>query len=174
MALHEFLLRAARLKETPRRGWQAVGIPDPESVAEHAFSTAVAALVLAAERGLDPGKAACLALVHDIAEVETGDTLPGEVDPEEKRLRETAAQGTLAALLPAKARAHLGSLWREYAERATPEARLVRELDKLDMAVQAARYRERGTPPEKLARFRRSAEQGITDPEMREILRRLA
>lgn len=69
--------------------------------------------------------------------------------------------------------AHIQALWEEYEAQATPESRLVRDLDKLEMVVQAFEY-ERDQPAIDLAdffnstrgKFRHAVTQGV-DEEVR-------
>jgi len=139
-ALLRFFHLAGRLKETPRAGWALRGIADPESVAEHSHRMALLALVLAprAEPPLDAARCVAMALVHDLAEALVGDITPFDgVDADEKRRREEEAMRTLAALAGDDAPL---ALWREYAAAATPEARFVKELDRLETVLQASEY----------------------------------
>jgi putative hydrolase of HD superfamily len=142
-ALLRFFHLAGRLKETPRAGWALRGIADPESVAEHSHRMALLALVLAprAEPPLDAARCVSMVLVHDLAEALVGDITPFDgVEAEEKRRREEEAMRTLAALAGDDA---LLDLWREYAAAETPEARFVKELDRLETVLQASEYEAR-------------------------------
>ncbi|MFH1462774.1 MAG: HD domain-containing protein [Pseudomonadota bacterium] len=138
--LRALLLEALRLKELPRAGWVRAGVPAPESVAAHSWGVAWLVLALCPP-GVDRGRALALAVLHDLAEVRAGDLTPADgVPAAEKSAREARA---LAGLMgPLEGRAELAGLWREFEARSTPEARFVRACDKLDMALQAARYRE--------------------------------
>jgi putative hydrolase of HD superfamily len=142
-ALLRFFHLAGRLKETPRAGWALRGIADPESVAEHSHRMALLALVLAprAEPPLDAARCVAMALVHDLAEALVGDITPFDgVEAEEKRRREEEAMRTLAALA---GDGEPLALWREYAAAGTPEARFVKELDRLETVLQASEYGSR-------------------------------
>ena len=87
-----------------------------------------------------------LALIHDIAEAETGDC-PKSVQrahPEKKKLKnaqELAAMEKYRALLPAELGSRIFDLWREYEDKKTPESRLVTALDKIDANLQANLHR---------------------------------
>lgn len=131
------LLEILRLKALPRAGWLRVGIAHPESVAGHSWGLAWLVLVLCPE-DLDRERALSLAVVHDLPEVLAGDTTPHDaISPAEKRRKETAAADQLFAESPV-----LRGLWQEYEDHATPESRLVHQLDKLDMALQAVQYQK--------------------------------
>ncbi|HEV8359378.1 MAG TPA: HD domain-containing protein, partial [Candidatus Thermoplasmatota archaeon] len=71
------VLEAEALKRTPRAGWKRVGIARPESVADHSWRLALMAMLYAEMLGLDAGKAARIAVLHDLAEARTGDAMPG-------------------------------------------------------------------------------------------------
>ena len=83
-----------------------------------------------------------LALVHDIAEAETGDCTKAvqRAHPEAKILKdkqELAAMEKYRDLLPFELGSRIFELWREYEDKKTPESRLVTALDKIDANLQA-------------------------------------
>lgn len=136
--LRDRLIEILALKELPRTGWVRVGVPGPESVAAHSWGVAWLVLALCPE-GLDPGRALAMAVLHDVAEVRVGDLTPHDgVDAAEKSAREQRAIIDLLGPLPAGR--ELTELWWEYEYGASAEARFVRACDRLDMALQAARY----------------------------------
>jgi putative hydrolase of HD superfamily len=132
------------LKQLYRQGWLRRGIPDQrcESVAEHSFAVAVLAMLLCDQRypHLDSRRVVRMALVHDFAEIYAGDIIPADNLPAvEKQARERTAIERIVADMPA-GEAYL-ALWEEFEAGATPEAQLVRQVDRLEMALQAAVYR---------------------------------
>jgi putative hydrolase of HD superfamily len=136
-ALRAVLIETLQLKELPRAGWVRAGVPAPESVADHSWGVTWLALALCPP-GLDRGRVLAMAVMHDLAEVRTGDLTPADGVPADEKAR---CEGeALAALLAPLGRPDLLDLWREFEARATPEARFVRACDKLDMALQARRY----------------------------------
>lgn len=168
----EFVRRAFALKDTARKGWTRVGVQRPESVADHAWGVALLALAVADARpGLDRARLLELALVHDLAEAVTGDLVPGDyADRAEKLGREREAMESLVEWAPIALRRRLLDRFEEYATSASDEAKLVHELDKLEMAFQADRYRARGVPVED---FLASADAGVKDEKLRQGLARL-
>lgn len=104
------------------------------------------AFVVGALPGYDAAKCIKLALVHDVAEAVVGDITPHDgVPPAEKHAREAAVVERMQVQLGlhgpfAGCGAELFELWREYEGCATPEARLVKDLDKLEMILQAHEY----------------------------------
>lgn len=131
--------------------------------------------LLAPLAGLDVHKAVLLAIFHDDPEIITGDIVTHGLPPEEKarakankRLAEEAAMRTLMAPFDAPGEQYL-ALWIEYADGSSPEAIFVRELDKVEAAMQSVRYWELGYPSDPEA-FITSAEQEVTLPMLRELL----
>jgi putative hydrolase of HD superfamily len=152
------LLEAVRLKALPRAGWVRKGVPHPESVASHSWGVAWLALALLPE-GLDRGRALAYAVLHDLPEVRAGDITPVDgISPEEKQRREREGMRGLAAPLPS----HLAALWEAYEAQADDEARFVRQLDRLDMALQALAHHEAGHTG--MGEFLDSAERVVRHP----------
>ncbi len=131
-----FIRDAEALKNTLRSGHTSAG--RPESTAEHSWRLALFAVVLKDELGdMDFAKILMLCLVHDLGEAINGDVPATEgADPAIKSARERRDLATLLAPLPAAARERLMALWEEYEADATPEARFVKGLDKLETMVQ--------------------------------------
>jgi putative hydrolase of HD superfamily len=163
--LRTALLEALRLKELPRTGWVRAGVEGPESVAAHSWGVAWLVLVLC-PRHVDLERALAMAVLHDLAEVRTGDITPRcGVPPERKSTAERRAlQGMLGGLPRGGA---LHGLWEECEQRQSLEARFVRACDKLDMALQAARYT--GEQGLELQEFVDSALAELDDPMMRAL-----
>jgi putative hydrolase of HD superfamily len=159
-----------QLKALKRAGWVRVGVPNPESVAGHSYGVAMLALVLGPQLGVDVGRLLQLALVHDLGEARVGDLTPADgVSEAEKKRREGDAVAAIVAGLPQGSA--LVELWQEYAANATPEARIVHQLDKLDLAAQALAYEERDGLD--LSEFWASARSALAEPRLIEIYDRL-
>ena len=139
MDLFGFYRVASRLKYTKRTGWiRKTPQADVESVADHSLMTAMLALILAKGRGLDAQRCAALAVVHDLAESIVGDLLPNEVSAERKHAMERDAIGEIADVLGDGD--IVSRLYEEYETGMTEEARLVHQVDKLELALQAVSY----------------------------------
>jgi putative hydrolase of HD superfamily len=135
----EFYRVASRLKGVRRAGWvRKIPSVDVESVADHSLMAAMLSLVLAEDAGLDAHRCAAMAVVHDLAESVVGDLLPDEVPQDEKHARERAAIDSIAESLGGSD--VLLSLYSEYDAGTSDEARLVHQVDKLEMALQAISY----------------------------------
>lgn len=171
----EFLRRALALKDQMRRGWMRIGIERPESVADHSWGVALLVLGAAEERPhLDRARLLELAITHDLAEAIVGDLIPGEYAHKgEKIARERRALEDLVDTLPLPLRGRLLARFEELASDATEEARLVHQLDKLEMALQADRYHSQGRPSGDLEGFYESAARGVSDQKLAHVLEKL-
>jgi putative hydrolase of HD superfamily len=168
--------RLMRLKRLYRQGWLKRGLPEGlcESVAEHSFGTAFLALLLAGESGeagvfgkVDSSHAALLALVHEMGESYAGDITP--VDGVSREAKEKLErESILRALEGHPDREWLLSLWEEFEEGATPEAAFVRQLDRLEMGLQAALQEAEGFPG--MGEFYDSARRTVVEPRLRSLL----
>ncbi|HEY3451038.1 MAG TPA: HD domain-containing protein [Myxococcales bacterium] len=158
----DVLLEAVKLKALPRAGWVRKGVPSPETVASHSWGVAWLVLAVSPE-GIDLAKALTYATLHDLAEVRVGDLTPVDrVAPEEKSRREHEA---ISALTQSLGRPELAARWDAFENGVDREARLVRELDKLDMALQALSHHEAGRPG--MREFFESADRAVRDPALR-------
>jgi putative hydrolase of HD superfamily len=127
-----FLVEADKLKTILRRTPLADG-SRLENSAEHSWHLALAAMILAehAPPGVNVGHVLELVVIHDLVEIDAGDTFA--YDPEHtlsKSARERAAADRLFGLLPAAQGAHIRALWEEFEEYQTPEARFANALDR--------------------------------------------
>lgn len=104
-----------------------------ENSAEHSWHVAVMALVLAehANERVDVGHVLKLLLVHDIVEIDAGDTYVYDTDGQaDKDVREQEAAARLFGLLPPEQAAELRAWWDEFEAAVTPEAKFARALDR--------------------------------------------
>jgi putative hydrolase of HD superfamily len=105
-----------------------------ENTAEHSWHLAMAVLVLSpfAEEKIDLSRALKMALVHDIVEIDAGDTFVYDtVASLDKQAREEAAAERIFGLLPAPLDTELHSIWIEFECLSCPESRFVAGLDRL-------------------------------------------
>jgi 5'-deoxynucleotidase YfbR-like HD superfamily hydrolase len=158
--LVEFFRKSGKLKNIPRTGWIRIGIKSPESVADHTFRTALLCMVFSSLEGLDELKMLQMALIHDLPEVIVGDLTPLEKVREDKNSEE-AAMKSLLAFLPKGVRDKYVKVWHEYTGNESAEARAVRQLEKLEMAMQAREYEKASEVKGDLKVFTKSAEESI-------------
>lgn len=167
--LIKFLEITGILKQTERTGWVEVGVYQPESVADHTFRTAFLCMLYADMEALDPLKLVRMALIHDLPEAVIGDLTPSQKTTESKEKEETAISQILS-LLPKNQREKYLAVWNEYQEGKTREAKTVRQLEKIEMALQAKEYQKLGSASQNLERFIKSAEEATVWPELRRLL----
>ena len=158
------------LKQLYRQGWLRGGVPRErcESVAEHSFGVAMLAFWLAQARPeLDAAKVLRMALLHDLGEVYAGDITPGDgVNEGEKHRREAEGVRTILSRLP-DGQGDI-QLWDEFEAGVSPEARFVRQIDRLEMGLQAAVYQRQGLIAGD--EFFESARQALIDPDLSMLL----
>ncbi len=141
-------------------------------MADHSFAVALLALYEGERRGLDLEKLLKLALIHDLEEAIIGDLTPRDKayrgTSRVQRDRERAIRELLSKL-PAKSRPAYFELWIDLRERRSKEARLVHQLDKVEMAFQAKEYGKR-TGQRKMRDFYDSANRETSDPILKKAL----
>lgn len=178
-----------QLKTLPRTGWVDRGISaeKAESVADHSYFTMLIAWVVAHnDDSLDANRVLQLALIHDAAEAIAGDIPPYDpadipTDPDarrqffsvrlnhspESRARkdaiESAAAEQVMTMLPDSVRSTWRQLWHEYEQQESPEARLVKQVDKLEVFIQSRLYAKQ-YPEAPVIGFADMARQAIDHP----------
>jgi putative hydrolase of HD superfamily len=170
----KLFLQSGRLKTERRRGWvKKLGLSHPESVADHSYRTALMAMVISDSRGLDTERALRLALLHDLPEAIVGDAMPEERSGKHKTDVETEALEEMLKDVPQAVRRLYRGVWSDFVEGKSEEARLVRQLDKLEMAIQAREYADASGDPKPAREFWASARALVTDEGLLEILRQV-
>jgi putative hydrolases of HD superfamily len=143
--LLDLFLELQILDRVPRSGYVLRGVHDPESVTEHSWHVLFLVWALGSRiDGIDLARAVEIALVHDIAELRVGDlprTASHYFPDGAKKSAELAAMSDVLGPLPE----HALDRYREYQDAATPEARLVKACDKLQLMLKVAVYERWGT-----------------------------
>ncbi len=129
-----FILEVEGLKQIFRQTLLP-GDRRPENDAEHSWHLSLMAILLSEHARvpeLDLLQVVKMLLIHDIVEIDAGDTFAyDEVGNEDKEVREKAAAARLFNLLPAEQALAIRALWDEFEERVTPEAQYAAALDRL-------------------------------------------
>ncbi len=152
-----FVVELDRLKQVLRHTVVTDGTRR-ENSAEHSWHLAMMALVLAdtADEPVDPLQVARLVLVHDIVEIDAGDTFVYDTDGREtKAAREHAAADRLFGLLPDGEGDELRACWLEFEHGTSAAARFARSLDRLqplllNYASAGQAWREHGITAEQV------------------------
>lgn len=129
-----FITEIDRLKRIFRQN-VVIGTTENENDAEHSWHMAVMAMVLSeysTEKNLDMLKVLKLILVHDLVEIDAGDTFCyDDKGLEDKAEREKKAADRLFGILPEEQAKEIFQLWREFEELETPEAGFAACMDRL-------------------------------------------
>jgi len=152
-----FLLECDKLKLVVRRN-ELADASRRENTAEHSWHLVLFALTLAehAAPGLDLGKVVRLCALHDLVEIDAGDTFFWDAKGyEDKELRERAAAKRLFGMLPANQSTEMEALWEEFEASETPEALYANAIDRLAPVLLNAHsggrsWRENGITAEKI------------------------
>ena len=130
----EFILEIDKLKHVLRQTI-LMDTSRKENSAEHSWHIALTVMILseyAGDEGIDFFRVMKILLVHDLIEIDAGDTYcyddRGRKDQAE---REKAAADRIFNILPADQARVFRELWDEFEERKTPESRFANALDRV-------------------------------------------
>lgn len=128
-----FIMEIDKIKKINRQTYLADG-SRPENDAEHSWHLATMCFLLKeyANEEFDVLRTMEMVLIHDMIEIDAGDTYA--YDPaanESKKERELKAADRIFNLLPQDQAQYVRSLWDEFEEGETPEARFANALDKI-------------------------------------------
>ncbi|MFH9400838.1 HD family hydrolase [Streptomyces sp. NPDC017638] len=128
-----FLVEVDQLKTILRQSPLAAA-DRRENDAEHSWHLAMMVVILAehSDEPIDIGHTVQLVLLHDLVEIYAGDTpLYDSAAGVDQHEREVAAAEELFGLLPEDQARRMRSLWDEFEERRTPEAKFAKAMDRL-------------------------------------------
>lgn len=167
----EFLVEIDKLKHVVRQTWLMDG-SRRENDAEHSWHLAALALLLgeyAAEPGLDLLRVLKMVVVHDLVEIDAGDTFAYDtVGAKDKELREQRAAERIFNILPTDQATEIRSLWNEFEARQTPEARYATALDRFQPILhnyytQGKAWRHHGITADQVIQRNRSIAEGAPE-----------
>ncbi len=132
----DFIHFLEKLKKEMRHSYLSDG--RQEDVAQHSWRMGLMAMTIIPEENVDVSRCVKMALVHDLPEAIAGDVFALDVTAKKgKHERELNAMKEICTKLENKNIGNeLFSLWNEYEEAATAEARFVKLLDKLEVLIQ--------------------------------------
>jgi putative hydrolase of HD superfamily len=155
-----FIRELDKLKRVQRQTWLN-DASRRENSAEHSWHIAVAAMILAehaADGAVDVARVVQMLLVHDIVEIDAGDTFCYDRAAVARQSADEArAAERLFGMLPPDQAAGFRDLWEEFEARQTPEALLANALDRLqpilnNVASQGKSWRANGITREQVRR----------------------
>lgn len=164
-----FLLEADRLKSVTRATRLTDGSRH-ENSAEHSWHLTLFALTLAphAPPGVDRDRVIRMLILHDLVEIDAGDT-PVFAEEGAQATDEAAAADRLFNLLPPDQATEFRALWDEFEAAETPDARFAKSLDRfqppnLNLANGGGSWRDYAVTEDKfLARVAPKIERGAPD-----------
>lgn len=169
----QFLNYVSKLKHLDRTGWVLKGVTKPETVAGHMYRMAIMSAFLVDDPTIDMNRCIKMSIVHDIGESIIGDITPSDgVDEAYKNKIETEAIEKLAGLVASKSADEIRQLFQEYEDGKTKEAKLVKDLDRFDMVLQAYEYERMEGKPGFLQEFFDSTKEKLAGahPKVKELL----
>jgi len=170
----DFFKTAVNLKNISRQGWiNKLSLKHPESVADHSYSMAIMGMIISDLENYNSEKILKMILLHDLAESKIGDYTPDQISKENKIKIENNAYDEIINFLPDTLKLQYRQIWEEYQEQESPESKIIHQIDKLEMALQAKMYQKEGSPKEAVESFFKSAENEITHPKLKELFYRI-
>ncbi len=143
----EFQQKISALKYLRRTGWCMRHVPKAETVAAHSWRMALMAMQKKSELkplNVDMATIIEMCILHDVAEAVVGDIIPEHEQKSDKRIsKEEKKEMEMRAIDDFAERYHfpkLRKLFNEYEDQQTMEAKIVKDLDKIDMLLQAYEY----------------------------------
>jgi putative hydrolases of HD superfamily len=135
-----------KIKKVKRSGWTREGIEDPESVADHSYRVAVMAVIFGDKLGVDTNKLIKMALMHDLGEGVIGDVIDQRGIKTDIKLKEEKDKEKIEKVKQIFSSGDENSTFSELQEESlgvgSEEAKMLKQLDGLEMAVQALEYEE--------------------------------
>ncbi len=128
----DFILELDKLKGVTRKT-RPLGLDRFENSAEHSWQIAMLAISLAhfAESPIDIDRVVGMLLVHDIGEIDTGDTIVYATEGwAERKVAEQVAVTRIFGMLPAAHQSKFMALWLEFEAGTTAEARFANAADR--------------------------------------------
>ncbi|HVU25951.1 MAG TPA: HD domain-containing protein [Opitutus sp.] len=167
----EFIVECDRLKEIFR---QTVNTRSrrAENDAEHSWALCLCAIVLAEHAnvpGLDLLRVLKMVVVHDLVEIDAGDTFAYDTaGMADQHAREALAADRIFGLLPADQASEFRGLWDDFEEKATPEAKFATAVDRfqpmlLNCRTDGAAWRRHGITEDRVVARNRHIAAGCTE-----------
>ncbi|OJZ15068.1 MULTISPECIES: HD domain-containing protein [Sphingobacterium] len=134
----EFIKEIDKIKYIQRRT-KLFNSDRPENDAEHSWHLALMAIVLLehANQSVDLLKVVKMVLIHDIVEIDAGDTFIYDTGKNHTNtIAERLAAQRIFGILPGQQAEELIAIWEEFEAGQTPEAQFARAMDRLEPLLQ--------------------------------------
>lgn len=132
-----FIVEIDKLKDVYRKT-RPVGLDRYENSAEHSWHVCVAALMLKeyADQEIDIDRVIKMLLIHDLGEIDAGDTIIFAGETQEIKEEEAAGLERLFAMLPEASASEYMALWYEFEAGETADSRYAKAIDRIPPLLQ--------------------------------------
>ncbi|HEY6527331.1 MAG TPA: HD domain-containing protein, partial [Cellvibrionaceae bacterium] len=132
----DFLIEVEKLKGIERKT-SPIGLARRENSAEHSWHLCVLALLVHSNANdkVDLLKVLKMLIVHDLGEIDAGDTLIYAAGAD-TQVREEAGMRRICQLLPQPLRDELMAVWLEFVAGESPESQFAQAIDRVPRIVQ--------------------------------------
>ncbi|MEC4724370.1 HD domain-containing protein [Shewanella sp. D64] len=127
-----FIVEIEKLKDVQRKT-RPVGLQRYENSAEHSWHVCLVALMLKdhANENIDIDRVIKMLLIHDLGEIDAGDTIIYASETQELKDKEAGGLKRLLAILPQGQGGEYLSLWYEFESGETPDAAFAKAIDRV-------------------------------------------
>jgi putative hydrolase of HD superfamily len=139
-----YIFELGVLKKFQHSGTKMAGVKDPDTIAEHAYRTAIIGYILATMEKANPEKTALMCLLHDNAEARITDLHKVARRYIDSKDAEMQAYTDQTENLPYEIGKTFLDLFQEYEHPKNKEAVIARDADMLETAFQAKEYLDMG------------------------------
>lgn len=128
----KFIVEVEKLKDVQRKT-KPVGLDRFENSAEHSWHVCLSALMLKdfADEEIDIGRVMKMLLIHDLGEIDAGDTIVYASETDEVKAREASGFKRVISILPDERAAEFLDFWHEFESGDTPDSRFARAVDRV-------------------------------------------
>lgn len=164
-----FIVEIEKLKNVLRKT-KPVGLERFENSAEHSWHVCVSALMLQsfANEPVDIDRVIKMLLIHDLGEVDVGDTIIYASETEELKAEEAAGVKRILSILPGGMGDDYLELWHEFEAGETADSRFAKAIDRVppllhNLHGQGHSWRKHGVSKERVFSLNQRIEQGSED-----------
>ncbi|WP_432460508.1 HD domain-containing protein [Agarivorans sp. QJM3NY_25] len=162
----DFIVEIEKLKDVHRKT-RPVGLDRYENSAEHSWHVCLAALMLkdSANQPVNIDRVIKMLLIHDLGEVDAGDTIIYASETPELKKKEQAGLARIFALLPEGQAEQYLSLWLEFEAGETADSKFAKAIDRVppllhNLHGDGHSWKENKVPKEKVFAVNRRIAEG--------------
>lgn len=164
-----FIVEIEKLKDIHRKT-RPVGLERYENSAEHSWHVCLTALVLKdyANEPVDIARVIKMLLIHDLGEIDAGDTIIYASETPALKAKEEAGLARVFGLLPGDQAEQYLSLWREFEAGETADAKFAKAIDRVppllhNLHGEGHSWKEHKVPKEKVFSLNRRIADGSSE-----------